>query len=115
MAIHFQTNESQSLLEQFEALIAQSEPSGKITTWERSKDGKYFTHKAPQWRAKAWLRPHVQEDRLTFNIIKPKNSTVKQTVYAYYHGHLVETFLTHFDQLFDTANCSALPEGDDRC
>jgi hypothetical protein len=115
MAIHFRTNRPQWLLEAFDARIAQSEPAGKITTWERSKNGKYFTHKAEQWRAKAWLRPHIQEDALTFYIIKPKDAKVTQTVYAYYHGHLVETFLTHFDKLFVTAECSALAESDDNC
>jgi hypothetical protein len=87
MAVHFTTATAQALLAEFNKRIAQSEPAGKITTWERSADGVYYTHKAAEWRGKAWMKPAVQNDQLVFNIIKSQNSTVSAVVYAYYHGH----------------------------
>jgi hypothetical protein len=112
MAIYFVTQNSQQLLADFNARIAQREAKGKITTWERSTDGKYYTHKAPEWR-KAWLKPVLAADRLTFNIIKPQNQNVTDLVYSYYHGHLIETFLNHFDQSFTIGAATALPAAGD--
>jgi hypothetical protein len=113
MAIHFTTPNAASLLKNFDARISQSEPKGKITTWEKSTDGKYYTHKAPEWNKKAWFQPKVEAAQLTFNIIKPKDQNISTIVYAYYHGHLLETFLNHFDNAFSTGVASALPEQED--
>lgn len=115
MAAHFLTNAPQSLLNEFNNRIEQKEPKGKITTWEPSEDGKYYTHKSEEWRKKAWFKPSVESGRLTFNIIKPKSSNVTKTIYGYYHGHLIETFLNHFDKDFTTAEASALATGGDNC
>lgn len=115
MAITFFTDASRSLLNEFDARIKQSEQKGKITTWEKSDDGIYYTHKASEWTKKAWLKPTVFKDGLVFNIIKPKNIDVTAVVYAYYHGHLIETFLNHFDKKFSTGAASALPTSDDLC
>ena len=111
MALVFMTANPKKLLNDFDARIAQHEASGKITTWERDKDGDY-THKSDNWAKKAWFRPVVGLDRLTFNIIKPKNvNNITSPVYSYYHGHLLETFLNHFDTQFSngsaTANCTS--------
>jgi len=113
MAIHFTTKDAESLLQAFDAKISQEEPKGKITTWEKSDDGKYYTHKAAEWNKSAWLRPKIEETQLTFNIIKPKNKNISAVAYAYYHGHLIETFLNHFDKSFQSGVASALPETDD--
>lgn len=110
MAIHFSTSDPAGLLEAFDAKINQKEADGKITTWEKSQDGKYYTHKAAEWTKKAWLMPSLGSGKLTFNIIKPQNTNVTVFVYGYYHGHLIETFLNHFDKLFSVGNASALPE-----
>jgi hypothetical protein len=101
------------LLNAFRARIKQTEAAGKITTWEISEDGKYYTHKAADWAKKAWFSASPGVDRLTFNIIKPKNATVKMLVYGYYHGHLIETFLNHFDQSFSSGCATALPAAGD--
>lgn len=108
MAINFITSNPKSLLASFDARINQKELSGKIITWEKSDDGKYYTHIAPEWNKRAWLSPKIALDQLTFNIIKPKNANVNTTVYAYYHAHLIETFLNHFDQSFTNAFATAL-------
>jgi hypothetical protein len=113
MAIHLITSDAASLLKEFDARIDQKEDKGKITTWERTDDGNYYTHKASDWNKKAWFRPKIETNQLTFNIIKPKNDSISMVVYAYYHGHLLETFLNHFDKSFIKGIASALPEADD--
>lgn len=109
MAIYFMTTVAQDLLTAFNARISQSEAKGKITTWERSKDGVFYTHKATDWHAKAWFKPTVQNDRLTFHIVKPEGVNITTLVYAYYHGHLAETFLSHFDSMFSISSSTAMP------
>ena len=86
MADYFYTDTPKWLLEEFNKRIAQTEPRGKITTWERSDDGIYYTHTSENWRKKAWFKPSVESDRLAFNIIKPKNCNVTTEV-----AGLVET------------------------
>lgn len=113
MAVHFTTTAAQALLKEFDKRIFQTDQAGKITTWEKSDDGIYYTHKAKDWHAKAWLKPVVQNDQLVFNIIKPKNADVTAVVYGYYHGHLTETFLNHFDKMFKFGMSSALPSAGD--
>lgn len=113
MAIHFTTKDAKSLLQAFDARISQEEPKGKITTWEKSSDGKYYTHKAADWNKAAWLLPKIEATQLTFIIIKPQNKKISAVAYAYYHGHLIETFLNHFDKSFQNGVASALPEADD--
>jgi hypothetical protein len=115
MAVYFVTSDAHGLLKAFDARIAQREQEGKITTWEKSEDGKYYTHKAKEWHAQAWFKPATEQGRLVFNIIKPQNKNVSTTVYGYYHGHLIETFLNHFDKKFSTGQATALPSGEDNC
>lgn len=110
--MHFTTPDPAGLLKAFDARINQTETKGKITTWEKADDG-HYTHKATEWNKRAWFKPVVESGRLTFNIIKPKNQNVTTIVYAYYHGHLLETFLNHFDTLFSIGSASALPEPSD--
>ncbi|WP_081065099.1 hypothetical protein [Burkholderia cepacia] len=113
MAIYFYTKDPSGLLANFRNRISQEEQAGKITTWEE-KDG-HFTHKAKEWKYEAWFRPSIEEGKnLTFNIVKSqKNEVVSQTAYGYYHGHLTETFLNHFDKLFSSAQSTALPVAGD--
>jgi hypothetical protein len=115
MAVYFITSDARGLLNSFDARISQREEKGKITTWEKSEDGKYYTHKAKEWHAKAWFKPTVERERLIFNIIKPKNQNITTPVYGYYHGHLIETFLNHFDSSFSTGQATALPSSGDHC
>ena len=115
MSVTFLTSSAQKLLNDFDARIEQAEPKNKIMTWEKSDDGKYYTHKAAEWRKKAWFKPVVTKDHLAFNIIKPGDASVTPLVYAYYHGHLMETFLNHFDKLFTVGQASALATSGDHC
>ena len=113
MAIHFRTSDAKTLLKKFDERISQKETKGKIITWEKSSDGKYYTHKAPEWNGKAWFKPSIEVGELRFNILKPQNKNVSVPEYGYYHGHLLETFLNHFDSDFKDGSASALPEAGD--
>jgi hypothetical protein len=115
MAVYFFTSDAQKILDNFDARIKQTQEKGKITTWEKSDDGIYYTHKAKEWNKKAWFKPTVGTDRLTFNIIKPKNQNVTTPVYGYYHGHLIETFLNHFDDDFKRGEATARAVTGDNC
>ncbi|TDV54659.1 hypothetical protein EC919_104398 [Pseudomonas graminis] len=112
MAVDFFTSNPQNLLNQFKSKINQTELTGKITTWDVDSDGD-FTHKSGNWGRQAWFRPSVKQGVLTFNIIKPQNQAISTPTYGYYHGHLTETFLNHFDNLFTQASSTALPTGAD--
>ena len=113
MAIYLSTLDASGLLKKFDAAINKIEQKGKITTWEIHPDGKHYTHKASEWKSKAFLRAVVENNQLKFNIVAPKNGTVSSLVYAYYHGHLIETFLSHFDNCFVNAMSSSYPESGD--
>jgi hypothetical protein len=108
MAVDFITDAPKALLAEFNARIDQEEPKGKINTWSRNKDG-YYTHDSPNWKNKAWFKPSVRSDRLTFSILTPAGTNLPTIVYGYYHGHLTETFLNHFDKKFASAISSATP------
>lgn len=105
MAVVFRTAKPKTLLKSFEDRISQENPEGKITTWEKSGD--YYSHKAAQWAKKAFFLPRTADGELVFNIVRPKEKGVSTTVYGYYHGHLIETFLNHFDEHFTSASASA--------
>ncbi|ALS60160.1 hypothetical protein [Pandoraea norimbergensis] len=113
MSVKFSCDDPSALLSAFKLHISQSEPKGKITTWQMHSDGKHFTHRAADWSRKAWFRPIVSAGHLTFSLIRPKGNEISTTVYAYYHGHLIETFLAHFDLMFDEAVASALAADED--
>lgn len=111
MAVHFKCADPHALMRDFDARIAQTEPVGRITTWEKI-DGRHYTHRSAEWVRKAFFKCEVQAGQLTFFIVKPRDSILTTRAYAYYHGHLIETFLAHFDAQF-TAAVSALPEQGD--
>ncbi|MCC3747024.1 hypothetical protein LLQ46_09225 [Rouxiella badensis] len=114
MAVDFLSPKPQELLNNFNKAIEQDDPKGKITTWVRSEDKVYYTHKAEGWNSKAWFKPSVKNGILTFNIIKPQNANITTVAYAYYHGHLTETFLSHFDNLFTKSISSSMPTPEDK-
>lgn len=111
MAVYFETPDPAALLKSFEARIDQTEAKGKVVTWERGLDKKQYTHASKEWKDKAHFKPKVEPSRLTFNIIRLKGIDV--VTYAYYHGHLIETFLAHFDHEFVTGSATALPAAGD--
>jgi hypothetical protein len=112
--ITFSTSNPAGLLAKFDSAIAKGHASGGVATWQ--KIGSSYTHLAPQWAKLAYFAPEVRPDALVFNIIKNKGSNVSIPVYGYYHGHLLETFLNHFDQDFFESSASPLcVTGQDFC
>lgn len=106
MAVHFKTKTPKKLLSAFKAAV----DSGQVRTWKYDEDGD-FTHTADQWINKAWMRPKIVDGQdLIFHILAPREVPVSSPVYAIYHGRVIESFLSHCDQLFETAYASALPE-----
>ncbi|HVV43187.1 MAG TPA: hypothetical protein VHC94_19225 [Nitrobacter sp.] len=109
MALHFQTDDPAGLLAEFRRLI----DAGHIDTWQYDDAGD-FTHTPDQWRFKAWMKPYVGPDVLSFGIIAKKSEPMKVPVYGVYHGRLMESFLNHCDQRFRNVVSTALldPEYD---
>lgn len=101
MALYFHTKSPDALLGAFEARVGQSEPRGRINVWRKSDDGQRFTHTAPEWTEKAWLKARVEDDKLVFNIIRPHDRYVSVWGYAFFYGQLIETFTNHLDLNFD--------------
>jgi hypothetical protein len=116
MATHFVTDQAKKLLDSFNARIAQTDAKGKITTWEKVVHDNitYYTHKSTEWKNEAFFKPEIKSTKLTFNIIKPGNKNISIKAYGYYHGHLIETFLNHFDDMFSVAQATAQPETGDK-
>ncbi len=110
MAVRLFTERPRKLLDRIKILIDE----GHIATWRYSSEGD-FTHTAAsgQWENRAWLRPKVLEDRLLFNIIRPKNGSVNREVYAVYHGRFIEMAVAHVPELFRVGAATAEPAGGD--
>jgi hypothetical protein len=101
----FMTPDPQLLLSAFDDAIAK----GQITTWDKSNG--YYGHKAERWAHKAFFKSIVKADRLIFEWIVVQNNNKpyeSRSVYAYYHGHLIETFMNHF--YYRYTNGLATPE-----
>lgn len=101
MAIYFFTARPGALLEAFNARIGHRDEWKRIDAWVRSEDGSAYTHAADAWAGKAWLKPRIDDDKLTFNIVKPDDSQASAAVYSYYHGEIVEAFLRQLDLFFE--------------
>lgn len=115
MSVKFLTANPGDLLKSFKEKILQKEQEGSITTWEITESG-HFTHKGKQYARDAFFLAEArpQDGVLLFKIIRPKDKGIGVRVYGYYQGHLIETFLNHFDRSFSNAVASAMPaDGDD--
>ncbi|GGZ05292.1 hypothetical protein [Novosphingobium colocasiae] len=109
MAIHFKTTTPKKLLATYKKAIDDEH----IETWSYDGEGD-FTHTAPQWFEKAWLRPKITDgSELVFYILAPRETKLTSAEYAIYHGRFIESFLLHCDTLFYEACASAMPENGD--
>jgi len=114
MAARFFTKSPSILLKAFDEKIAQKEREGSITTWVKNHQG-YYTHVSPQWGKKAYFKANPDfKDRLVFNVVPPAGEKVESDVYAYYHGHLISTFISHFADKFTVGAAGAEPTPQDR-
>ena len=108
MAVRVQCSDPEALLNRIRRAIRE----GAIETWSLDSDGD-LTHSAEQWRNKAWFRPKISEELLTFNILTRRGKRMSRTIYGVYHGRLVEMLLVHFDEAFTRATATALPVSGD--
>ncbi|KAB7781974.1 hypothetical protein [Methylorubrum populi] len=99
MAVYFATSRPQALLDEFDARLNASEEWKRIEAWIKNGDGSY-TRSDESWTGKASMRPRVDEDRLTFNIVRLDQGAISSVVYSHYHGNLVEAFLRQLDLMF---------------
>ena len=103
MAVRVQCSDPEALLNRIRRAIR----GGAIETWSLDSDGD-LTHSAEQWRNKAWFRPKISEELLTFNILTRRGKRMSRTIYGVYHGRLIEMLLVHFDEAFTRATATAL-------
>lgn len=102
--VTIQTSAPQALL----TAIKKAIDSNRVQTWTYDSDGD-FTHSAPQWNHKAWLRPFVQSGALSLSILPPNGTKLSKEVYAIYHGRFIEMVLAHFDTEFSSGSATAMP------
>jgi len=112
MSVYFETTNPSALLSAFDAAISLGNQAGGIATWTKVQG--YYTHTSAQWGGQAYFQASVTTNRLVFNIVKPTNASVSIETYGYYHGHIIETMLNHFDKMFVTGAATALPTAGDR-
>jgi hypothetical protein len=113
MAVRIFTNKPVGLLKEFDEKIAQKEREGSITTWQKDSNGLY-THKSERWGGKAYFKARSGfDDKIVFNVRPPKGKRVEPEVYAFYHAHLIETFLNHFTSKFSIGAATAKPTKED--
>jgi hypothetical protein len=108
MAISFDTNDPQRLLNDFKKAIDRN----AVETWTYDKDGD-FTHTPDQWKNEAWLRPVIYPGRLVMNFLGNNSKKTTKVVYGVYHGRFIESMLMHCDKLFTNAHASALATNSD--
>jgi hypothetical protein len=117
MAVYFSTNNATGLLKAFNQAIANAHQasSQRIDTWRHAvhNQSDFYTHTSANWRDKGWFRADVEANRLTFSIAAAQQVPLTRDVYAYYAGHLIETFIRHFPATFTAAQATPNATGND--
>jgi len=72
MAVHFSTSNPRALLREFDAAVRRGagRTDDDARAWGVAEDGDHYTCVAEQWVAKAWFKPQVLTNVLTFNIVR---------------------------------------------
>ncbi|MGQ3127358.1 hypothetical protein [Variovorax sp.] len=104
--LRIKTKDPKALLKKFDDAIAQK-ISPKIDTWRKVASGAHkdkYTHTSADQKDLAFLEASVVDDdkadihevrfRVTFPAPAPKNA---EYIYSYYHGHMLETIFSHFN------------------
>ena len=117
MAVHFSTSNPRALLREFDAAVrrAGTRAADAAGVWGVAEDGAHYTCVAEEWIAKAWFRPHVLTNVLTFNIIRSADEHVTKEAYSHYHAQLVQTFLSRLDHMFSMVGVTSAPTAGDNC
>src|SRR6266516_1518944 len=66
-----------------------------------------------QYKDKAWFRAALEANRLAFHIRPFQGVSLTRDTYAYYAGHLIETFIRHFPKMFTITQATPSAAGDD--
>lgn len=111
--LSFKTKAPSTLLQHFVDAIAGKGSGKKIDTWRKVEgpgaNGPLYTHKSEQHANRAYFQVAVTHDALLFGLLWPGGKAPADALYlyAYYHGHLIETFIHHFGASFDSVTSSA--------
>ena len=103
MSIYVKTENPQLLVDRIKECI----DNHSIDTWVCDSDGD-FTHSVEQWKFRAWIRPHVESERVVFAILCRNDKNLSVAEYAVYHGRFVEMLLCHFDKVCQSIDVTPL-------
>jgi hypothetical protein len=103
MAITVPSNDPLELLLQIKKDMTEAEAS----EWKCDTDGD-ITLSDPQWHGKAWFRPYVKDAKLVFGIIPASEPKMNTTLFAFYHGRLLETLMGRYPHLITETWTSAI-------
>jgi hypothetical protein len=101
MSISFGANDPNRLFASFTQAIdnhKHGRPAPRIDTWRYvlHQQRYFFTHTSQNWGDKAWLLAAPENGHLVFYVRPFENVRLTRDTYAYYVGHLAETFIRHF-------------------
>jgi hypothetical protein len=117
MAVYFGTSNAAGLLKAFNQAIANAHQGAgqRIETWRHALHNghNFYTHTSQNWRDRGWFRADVEANRLAFYIVAAQGVPLTRDVYAYYGGHLTETFVRHFPTMFTAAQATPSAAGSD--
>lgn len=106
MALYFSSSNPAGLQKKFEEAVALGNKKDGIATWRKHKQSNHFTHTGPQFADGAWFHPKAEQGRLAFYLKFEQGKKFDPMLYAYYHGHLIETMIHHFDSHFTLASAT---------
>jgi hypothetical protein len=117
MAAYFSTNNAAGLLKMFNQAIANTHHGNgqRIDTWRHvvHNGHNFYTHTSQNWGDKGWFRADAEATRLAFHIVPVERVPLTRDTYAYYAGHLIETFIRHFPTIFAAAQATPNATGSD--
>lgn len=105
--LKFYTKDPAGLLQKFKAKLKARQGQDSIQTWEQA--GENFGHTSERWKNKlefkATINAEASEPNLAFGMVAMTKGTQeeRQIIYAYYHGHLLQTFVDHLGEHFTAA------------
>lgn len=108
MSVRFMTRNSQNLLNLFKAGVHR----GDFPTW-RLDGQEDFRHTPGGWDAKAWWRPECLSDCLLLTIGFLPISQNKRETFGVLTGRMIEPFVSHMWQHFDSGTFTKMPADGD--
>lgn len=105
--LKFYTQDPAGLLQKFKAKLKAKQGQDSIQTWQQVGDN--FGHTSERWKGKLAFKANINADatqpNLSFTVGPMAKGTQeeRQIIYAYYHGHLLQTFVDHLSGYFTAA------------